>query len=81
MSCYSLFLLLTYDPFLIPLDWLPSFKLNIDFIRTHVLEEVEIDEPIDSISCQVEGFIDLDEDGGHVIINLNDIKEVIYHHQ
>ena len=58
-------LLLRYDPFLKPLDWLPTFEFDEYLIGVDVLEEVEEDAAVDRVTCDVEGFVDLDEDVRH----------------
>ena len=66
MGSYSLLFLLSNNSFLIPLDRFPPFELDIDLIGSHVLEQVEIDKTIDSISSNIEGLIDLNKNSGHI---------------
>ena len=69
MRGYAFFLLFMNNSFLIPLDRLPSLELDINLISTHILKEIEVDETIDSISSNVERFINLDEDCSHDVMN------------
>lgn len=53
------------DPLLEPSDGFPALELDHDLIGVDVLIEVEEDTAVYCVSCDVEGFVDLDEHVGH----------------
>ena len=56
------------NPFFEPLDRLPAFELDEDFVGCHVFEEVEENAAVDSITSDVEGLVDLDEYCSHIYL-------------
>lgn len=62
---YVLPLLLVEHPLLDPPHTLPPLELELDLSSADGLGEVEEDLPLDSVACEVEGLIDLDEYARH----------------
>lgn len=61
-------LLLHKHPLLNPPHRLPALKLDQDLIGIDGFHEVEEDVALDGVTCEIEGFVDLDEGVRHKIL-------------
>jgi hypothetical protein len=72
----SLFLGFRNNTFLVPFDGLPALKLDKDLVAVHVFEKVEVNIPIDGVSCNVEGLVDLYEHCSHPLNLLSEYESI-----
>lgn len=62
--------LLHKHSFLDPSYWFPALKFDQNFISIEGFDKIEKDLSLDGISCEIEGFVELNENRWHVVMNI-----------
>jgi len=62
----SLFFLFSENTFFNPADWLPTLKLDKNLVGIDDLNKIEKNVSLNGVSCEIEGFVDLNEGTWHL---------------